>query len=430
MSLDKLKLSKPLASAMIDAGFTVARPIQEKVVSRIIGGQDIIALAPEGSGKTTAYIIGILLKLRYPIDEPPRALVLVPNAEQITEVVEQFQLLNKNKLVIHGCLPTGGIQSQINNIADGCDVVVTTPDRAKALYMKAGINANKVQVMVIDNADQMIKNGMQLPIYELGRGFLKCQHLVFTEVMHDKLNNLLEPFMKLPATIEVTELPKPSVETIEQILYHVPNYKTKLNLLNLLMSDDEYFTKVIVFVNTRFTAQKLFKSLDKRIPGAVALLKPMFFDLPGFKNINDFKAAEVFRVFIVSNEDEVEEDLSGIPFILHFDLPEEKKVFIDRVVKPATDEEVIALTFSTDIELTLINKIEQTVGKKMELVDLPAGLIIENNPNKEKAAQKKEQRKKEEEEFIGTAFHEKKAKNAKDYNFSSKEKAKMKYKYR
>lgn len=430
MSLDKLKLNKQLLTAMTEAGFLAPKEMQQKVVSRIIGGQDVIAIGPEGSGKTTTYIIGVLMRLKYAHEEAPRALILVPDAERITRVTDQFALLNRSSLRVVGFSPAAGIQSQMDDLADGCDIVVTTPDRARALYMKLGLNLNLIQTFILDDADLMIKNGYQLPVTELARSIVKCQHLIFTEVLHGKLEQLIEPFMTFPATVEVTELKESEVAIIPQILYKVLNFKTKLNLLNLLMRDDDYFTKVVVFVNTRLTAQKLFKSLDKRLHDQVALYKPMFFDQPGLKSVEEFRDNDEIRIFIVANEDIEKTDLSGIPFILHFDQPEEKEVYISRVIKHEGNEETLSIVFATDIELSQVTKIEQATGQLMEEVDLPLGLIIENNPDKEKVAQKKAKKEKLEEDKKGSAFHEKKASNAKTYNYSSKEKAKMKYKKR
>ncbi|UKJ06828.1 DEAD/DEAH box helicase [Solitalea lacus] len=433
MSLDKLKLNKQLVTAMTDAGFETPKQVQEKVMSRILGGQDLIVSAPEGSGKTTAYVLAVLFKLKYASEDTPRVLVLVPSAEKIDEVVARFELLNRSSLRIAGLQPTGGIQSQINLIANGCDVVVTTPDRARAIYLKSGLNVNRLQQLIIDDADLMIKRGMQLPITELATSITKCQRLVCTDVYHDKLGKLIEPFMNAAASmIEVNELPEENqLQTVEQILYQVPNYKTKLNLLNFLMRDDEYFTKVVVFVNSRFNAQKLYKSLNRRLNGEVALLKPMFFDLTGFKTIEEFKASATVRILVVANEGLEEVALNEIPFVLHFDLPDTIDAYVERVTKrDATAEgEVLSITFSTDTELSQVRRIEQVTGKQMEPFELPLGVIIENSASKEKAAKKKAEET-EMEGMRGKAFHEKKAKNAKDYNFSSKEKAKMKYKKR
>ena len=427
MLLDKLKLNKPLVRSMTDAGFLSPKEIQLKTMSRILGGQDLIALAPEGSGKTTAYVLGVLMRLKYGFEEAPRALILVPDKERMVEVIERFDLINRNQTIrIAGLYSEGGMEAQMNALADGADIVVATPDRARAIYLKLGLNLNKIIMFIVDDAAEIIKRGMQLPVAELARSIVKCQHLVFTEVIHDKLHLLIDQFMNSPALIEVSELGNTKLETWDQILYHVPDYKTKLNLLKLLLEDSEIFNKVIVFVNTRLTAEKVFKSLFKYFDKEISVYKPLFFDHPGFDLIDEFKKSDT-RILIIADDLNENIDLEGIPFILHLEIPAEKETFLSRVLitNKATDN--VSISFSTDIELVMVKKIEQAMGKAIPVTELPAGLIIEKDPAKEK--RNKVQTFKEQ-ETGGAAFHEKKESNNKDYNYSSREKAKMKFKNR
>ncbi|MHB1178311.1 MAG: DEAD/DEAH box helicase, partial [Daejeonella sp.] len=301
MLLDKLKLSKPLVRSMTDAGFLGPKEIQLKTMSRILGGQDVIALAPGGAGKTTAYVLGVLMRLKFGFEEAPRALVLVPDKDRLREVVARFELINRNQTIrIVALYPDGSLEGQMNDLADGADIVVATPDRARAIYLKLGLNLNKILMFIVDDAAEIIKRGMQLPVAELARSIVKCQHLVFTEVIHDKLHLLIDQFMNLPALIEVTEVADRKLETWDQIVYHVPDYKTKLSLLNLLLEDAEVFNKVIVFVNTRLTAGKIFKSLFKHFDKEISVYKPLFFDHPGFDLIDDFKSSTATRILIVA----------------------------------------------------------------------------------------------------------------------------------
>ncbi len=429
MLLDKLKLNKQLVRSMTDAGYLSPKEIQVNTMSRIIGGQDIIAVGPEGCGKTTAYVLGVLMRLKFGVEEAPRALILVPDKEHVLSVIEKFELLNKNKTIrITGLYAGTGMETQLNALADGADIVVATPDRARAIYLKLRLNLNKIMMFIVDDAELIIKQGLQLPVVELARSIVKCQHLVFTEVLHDKLNMMISPFMNFPAVIEVTEMGEDSMETYPQLLYTVSNYRTKINLLNLLIKDAEVFNKAVVFVNTRLTAEKIFKSMQQYKEGEVAVYKPLFFDSAGFDDFDDFKHTGEARVLIVANEIQEYLELEGISFIIHFELPLEKETFIAHILnKNASDDlKTLAITFSTDIELSQVRKIEQAIGTKLPLADLPANLIIErdikkNNGDDVKAVEKTKP-------ASGSAFHEKKESNAKDYNYSSREKAKMKWK--
>jgi ATP-dependent RNA helicase RhlE len=423
---DKLKLNKQLVRSVNEAGYASPKEIQQKTLTRIIGGQDIIAIGPEGCGKTTTYILGTLNRFNYAPEGVPKVLILVPDKEQVMAVVEQFELLNKNSsIAIVGLYVTPGTEAQMDALADGADIVVATPDRARAIYLKLGLNLNKIDLFIVDDADQMIKKGMQLPIAELANSITKCQHLVFSDVMHSRLEKMITPFMKLPAIIEVEELEGTSLQTHEQLLYNVPNFGTKLNLLNLFMYDEELFTKTAVFVNTRATAEKVYQSLSLRLKNAVAYLNSPFFDANGYKSVEEFKSAEDARVLIVTNENEDQLELTGIPFLVHFDLPADKETFIERVVNhhPENKEETLAITFATDLELGQVKKIEQATGNKIPVAALPDELIIVNEAKKEEA--KPSAKTNTVAPATGGAFHEKKPANAKNYNYSSGQKAKM-----
>lgn len=423
--LEKLKLSKPLVRSMTDAGYLGPKDIQLKTMSRILGAQDVIAIAPEGSGKTSTYVLASLMRLKYGFEEAPRALVLVPDKDRVLAVIERYELLNKNKTIrIVGLFPEGGMEAQMNALADGADIVVATPDRARAIYLKLGLNLNKIMMFIVDDAAEIVKRGMQLPVAELARSIVKCQHLIFTDVFHDKLNLLTSQFMNNETTIEVDDLGDQKLATIDQILYKVPDFKTKVNLLNLLLKDKDVFNKVLVFVNTRLTAEKIFKSLFKYLDKELAIYKPLFFDHPGFDRMEDFKESEDTRILLVADDLRETIDLQGIPFIFHLEMPIEIETFIGRIVKNSDSEEVLGISFATDLELSMVKKIEQTIGLPIPIIELPENLIIEKD--KPKKTLKNEISEPE----IGSAFHAKKLSNVKDYNYSSREKAKMKFKNR
>ncbi len=426
MWAEKLKLSKQLAKSVTEAGYLSPKEIQLKTLPRIIGGQDVIVVGPQGCGKTTTYVLAVLNRLKQGFTDAPRVLILVENKEKVEAVTEQFALFNKNKSIqIVGLYPAPGIEAQMDALANGADVVIATPDRARAIYLKLGLNLNKVDLLIIDDAELIVKQGMQLPVAELANSIDKAQHLVFTEVVHDKLLKMINPFMKMPALVEVEELSETPLATYQQLLYPVPNFRTKINLLHLFLQDAELFTKAVVFANTVFTAEKLFRGLQPLLKLDVALLNPPFFDMPGFKDIYEFEASDA-RVLIVANERSQLTDLSAIPFIVHFELPAETETYIDRIVNPSPKEnqETLAITFATDLELSTVRKIEQVIGRKIPVAALPEELVIEKGHKPENEEKQTAKVKKPVQE-AGAAFHEKKAGNAKTYNYSSGEKAKM-----
>jgi ATP-dependent RNA helicase RhlE len=427
VSLDKLKLSKTLITSMTDAGYLTPKEIQTKTMSRILGGQDIIAVGPEKSGKTTTYVLGVLMRLKYTKDEAPKVLILVADKERGTAVIDQFVSLSKNRdLNIVGLFGTGGLDAEVSELALGIDIVVATPTRARAVYLKLGLNLSKLQTFIVDDAALIVNQGMQLPVCELARSAGKCQHLIFTEVVHEKLYKMTDQFLNNATLLEVEDFGDTKAEIITQMLYHVPNYKTKINLIHTLLRDDEVFEKVVVFVNARLTAQKLCKSLESQKVGEYSMLRPLHFDENGFDNFEDFKKVPEARVIIVSNEGTEALDLTGIPFIFHFEVPEDKETFLSRIVKNKNQEdEAVAITFATDLELASIKKIEQSIGQKLEVVALPPEIIVEKT--KKTGGLDKNRIVKDTDQLPagGGAFHDKKESNSKTYNYGIGQKAIM-----
>ncbi len=402
---------------MNDLGYFTAKEFQLKTLSRIIGGHSLIGIAPEGAGKTTTYILGVLMRLKHTEDEAPKVLVLAPNEERINEIVESFKIISGNPdLYIMGLKASGSTEEEIIDLVRGVDIVVATPNRARAVYLKLGLNLNRIQTFIIDDAEEIVKQGMSTPVRELAQSCGKVQYLAFSTVEHDKLHHMIDDFMPAATVIEVDELSGKTVNTHELMLYHVPNFTTKINLLNLLMQDEEVFEKVVVFVNSRLTAQKLSQNLRGK-KGEITVLNPFFHDDEGIDDINDFKQIPECRILIVANEGTSSIDLSGIPFIIHFEIPETGDIFLEHVQK-TNDEDVIAITFATDLELPDLKKIELAIGEKIPVVPLPDDLIIYQPSTTPKG-------KAEVDESQGGAFHKKKESNNKTYNYGGGTKAKL-----
>ncbi|KGE16181.1 DEAD/DEAH box helicase [Sphingobacterium deserti] len=417
MSLDKLKLSKRLQASMTDLGYFTAKEIQLKSLSRIIGGQSILGIAPEGAGKTTTYVLGVLMRLKYTRDEAPKVLILAPNEEKINEIIDRFLVISKNRdLHIMGLKASGSMEEEIEDLVRGVDIVVATPNRARAVYLKLGLNLNRIQTFIVDDAEEIVKQGMQTNVRELAQSCGDVQYLAFSTVEHDKLHLMIDDFMPFATRVEAEELGEETLETHDLMLYQVPNFTTKINLLNVLMRDAEVFDKVVVFVNSRLTAHNLLKRLHVA-KGEAAIYNPFFHDDAGIDNMQDFHQIPECRILLVANEGLTAIDLSNIPFIFHFEIPESSDIFVSHILKTSAFESV-AITFATDIELPELRKIEQSLGKKIPVMPLPDNLIIYRPSDSPKEDDKVD-------ESQGGAFHKKKESNSKTYNYGSGVKAKM-----
>lgn len=314
----------------------------------------MVAVAPEGAGKSTSLILASLNKIKHTEEIAPRVLVLVSSKERGQSLVEQFHSLNRNKsLRIYGLFhDEGTLDAQVLEVTDGVDIIIAQPDRAKSVYLKLGLNLNKLQLFIVDDADEIVKNGLQLPVSELGRSTPKAQNLVFSSVYHGKIARMLSYYMEEFSVIEIDELEEKDLKCIDQIRYQVPNFKTKLNLLELLLQDKEVFDKVLVSVNSKFTAETVYKLLKTKDVG-LTTIKCGAFSNDDIEGAEDFLLNPKKSILIVVQEDLENLDTSKIPFLMFFDLPDEENLYQQKVTWFGEQQnDQMALVLLTDLELS------------------------------------------------------------------------------
>lgn len=378
MSLDNLKLSKQLVSAMLDAGYHLPKDIQSKTISRILGGQNIVGLGPEGCGKTTAYIISVLMRLKGPVNGGPRALILVANKEQVTAVTDKFKWLGKDTGIRTVSLTSGLIGEQyLEAIEDGlADIIIGTPDKINALYVKSLLNLRSTSIFVVDDAEIIVKSNLHAMVYQIAEGLNKCQRIVYSTILNEKVERLVETIMTKEEIFETTETLDLNPPTIPLVLYKVSNYKTKLNLLELMLRDSKTFKKVAVFVNNRQTAETLYTNLRKRLGKCIGIINYLSYN-SGHRSVESFRQSATDRILVLSLEDQPSFNLIDIPYIFHMEYPEDEKLFIDHVKIIPENKDAVSITFATNLELDLIKKTEKHTGKPMKIEALPDDLLIE-----------------------------------------------------
>jgi len=189
---------------MTALGYNTPTELQLKAMSCILGGQSFIGIAPEGSGKTTAYVLGVLMRLKESLDEAPKFLILAPNEDRAAEIVELFLTISQNKdLHVLRLSTSRSMEDEVDGLFRGTDIVVATPKRAREVYLKLGLNLNRIQTFIIDDAEGIIRLGMQTSVKELARSCGKVQYLTFSIVEDKKLHFMVDEFMPFVQVVEV-----------------------------------------------------------------------------------------------------------------------------------------------------------------------------------------------------------------------------------
>jgi len=407
-----LKLNKQLLSAIEDLKYTSPSPIQAKAIPLVMAGHDVLGIAQTGTGKTAAYLLPILLKIKYAQGVTPRALILAPTRELAMQIDENIKALTKYTDIRHVVLYGGiGPKTQIEVVEKGVDIVVATPGRFMELYSRGSLITKQLKVMVLDEADKMMDMGFMHQIRDILEIIpRKRQNLLFSATFGDKVAYLSEEFLDFPVRVEVA----PSATTssmIDQKVYEVPNFKTKLNLLLYLLHDKDVFSRVIVFVRTKERADNIYKFLNRKFKEEE--LKVIHGNKGQNTRINSIEAFREGAVRILVATDVVARgiDVSMVTHVINFDIPFLYEDYVHRIGRTGRAENTgEALSFSSEAENYHISKIEELIQLKIAKVELPDDLWIEDTSFEEKQEMLLEidnQRKKEDPEFKG-AFHEKK----------------------
>src|SRR5690606_19756259 len=234
-SFDNFKLNKQLLEAIKEAGYSKPTPIQEKAIPLALAGHDVLGIAQTGTGKTAAYVLPILMKVKYAQGVHPRALVLAPTRELVMQIEGVFAQLSKyTDLRIVSLYGGLGPKSQIEKVKEGTDIIVATPGRFLDLYNREVLFVKEFKTMVMDEADKMMDMGFLPQIKAILEIIpVKRQNLLFSATFSQRVESISYDFLEFPERIEI-DLQATTAETVSQVKFHVPNLQTKIRLLDHL----------------------------------------------------------------------------------------------------------------------------------------------------------------------------------------------------
>lgn len=417
LSFEDFKLNRQILNAVEDAGYKMPTPIQEKAIMPILSGQDIMGIAQTGTGKTAAFVLPILMKLKFAQGNDPRALIIVPTRElamQIEENVKTFaKYTDLRTVVLYGGL---GPKTQIAELKKGFDILISTPGRFLDLYLEGNINTQNLKFLVMDEADKMMDMGFIGSIHRILEVVpRKRQNLLFSATMSELVHKISGDFLKHPTVIEVAEQATPAA-TVSQILYKVPNLKTKLNLLQHLLKDTEDFSRLIVFCKTKIVADNIFHFLERRY-GAdqVRVIHANKGQNTRINSIRSFKAGEI-RILVATDVASRGLDVSNVSHVINFDVPIVIEDYVHRIGRTGRAlQSGVAITFCSPPEEYYVEKIEKLIRQNISLLAIPENVFIDDTPYEERQSMAREidQQKRRDNPGFKGAFHEKKAKNTK-----------------
>ncbi len=411
LSFENFKLNKQLLEAVKEAGYTKPTPIQEKAIPLALAGHDVLGIAQTGTGKTAAYVLPVLFKVKYAQGQHPRALILAPTRELCMQIEEAVVAYGKYTDLRYVCLYGGlGPKPQIEKLKAGVDIIISTPGRFMDLYKKGEIFVREIKTMVMDEADKMLDMGFTPQIRAILEVIpTKRQNLLFSATFSEKVERLSTEFLEFPERVEISAQAT-TAETIHQIKYLVPNIKTKTNLLEHILGD-ENVKRVIVFTKSRKNAESVYSYLNRKNLGEIRVIHANKGQNTRINSMEDFKSGNV-RILVATDVAARGLDITMVSHVINFDVPLIYEDYVHRIGRTGrAEQDGAAITFVNPAEIYHFEKIEDIIRMTVTEANIPDEVSVTPTPFIEKQIYEREidgQKRKENPDFKG-GFHEKKA---------------------
>lgn len=376
MTFDELNLNKPLISALDDLGYINPTPIQEKAFPVIMSGKDVVAIAQTGTGKTFAYLLPMLRQLKYSDKKHPRILIVVPTRELVLQIVREIEKLTSYMNVRYqGVYGGTNINTQKQLVYDGLDILVATPGRLVDLALTGLLRLKDIQKLVIDEVDQMLSLGFRQQLISFLETLpAKRQNLMFSATMTEDVEKVIAKYFYEPFKIEIAAHGTP-LDKIIQKGYHVPNFHTKVNLLEYLLTDAE-LSKVLVFVENKKLADRLFELLEKKLVDQVGVIHSSLSQnnrISALKNFHDGRKRVLIATDIIARG----LDISDVTHVINFDTSRLPEDYIHRIGRTGRANKAgVAISFINEAEQEYQVEIENLMNKEIPIQPFPAAVQI------------------------------------------------------
>jgi ATP-dependent RNA helicase DeaD len=365
-----LGLSEIMLAALGRAAYAEPTPVQAGIIPRALAGVDVLGQARTGTGKTAAFAIPILERLKHSRKgAPPQALVLVPTRELAVQVRDEFEKLAHGRRV--SCVPIYGgkpIRGQIAKLQRGADVVVGTPGRVLDHLGRGSINLQSVRTVVLDEADRMLDIGFRPDIEKILRRCPKeRQTLLLSATVAPPVERLAQKYMCEPEVMDFS--PKSmAVETIEQFYFTV-DQERKFDLLVHLLKRDQP-EQAIVFCRTKRGTERILRRLSKHFPEADMMHGDMV-QAARDRVMKRFRAGEV-RLLVATDVVGRGIDVTSISHIINYDIPQSSDDYVHRVGRTGRmGREGVAYTFVTTEEGGELTRIEMLINRLLKRDEIP-----------------------------------------------------------
>ncbi len=364
-----LPIIPEIQSALRSLGYEIPTPIQAGAIPPLLEGKDLLGCAQTGTGKTAAFSIPLLQHLHLgksratPFE--PKGLILAPTRELVVQISENFGAMGKKTRIKHACIYGGvGQRPQVAALTQGVHVLIATPGRLLDLIDQQYCNLANLEYFVLDEADRMLDMGFMPDIQRIVRLLPKKKQSIFlSATMPPPIKSLAGALLHNHVTVMIAP-PATTAERVRQRVMFVEK-GNKRKLLDHLLADPT-ITRLLVFMRTKYGADRMYKSLSAAGIAADGIHGGRSQNARQ-RVLNAFKGGEI-RVLIATDVAARGIDIDDITHVINYELPQDPENYVHRIGRTAragaTGE---SITFCEGDEYPILKEIEETIGKKIEI---------------------------------------------------------------
>ncbi|WP_293906281.1 MULTISPECIES: DEAD/DEAH box helicase [unclassified Sphingobacterium] len=369
MEFKQLSLIDPLLKAITETGYTHPTAIQQKAIPIVLKGNDLIGCAQTGTGKTAAFALPLLQRLEESKTAgkivPIRALILTPTRELAIQIGDNINLYRKY-LKLNYCTIFGGVsqEKQVKEIKRGVDILVATPGRLLDLMNQKIVALDKIEILILDEADNMLDMGFIHDIKKiLAKVPSKRQTLFFSATMPPNIRKFAHGILHKPIEVDVTPVSS-TAEKVNQSVFFVEK-KEKIKLLTGILKKQKH-ERTIVFSRTKHGADKIVKMLAKNGLRAAAIHGNKSQNARQ-KALGEFKESHI-KILIATDIAARGIDIEQLPLVINYDLPNVPETYVHRIGRTGRAGQAgKAISFCDVEERPYLADIEKLIGLKIKI---------------------------------------------------------------
>jgi ATP-dependent RNA helicase RhlE len=375
MKFQQYHIHEGIKTSISKLGYKKPTDIQYKSIPPILKGDDVLAIAQTGTGKTAAFAIPVLHLLQSrKIEGRPdgvKCLVMAPTHELALQIEAVFRTLGKHTRVTTFCIH-GGVdqQPQIKQLNEGVDVLVATPGRMFDLVSQGALRLHRVEILVLDEADHMLDLGFIKDIRQLMHHLPKhLQTLFFSATINEKIKDLAYSLVTNPIRIQIS--PKdPVAKNISHAVAYIEMDDKRFFLEELIKENPD--NKILIFVRTKVRAERVNKAMERVgiSTGTIHSDKPQE---EREQVMKDFRSGNL-KILIATDVSARGIDIPDVEYVINYDLPETAENYVHRVGRTGRgNKKGRAISFCSVEEKEVLTEIENNLGKPIEKLSFTKG---------------------------------------------------------